>query len=50
MVVAVVVDVVAEKGAVEGYMVITHINSPSGTEHLWQRYVYTLHTNGGFPT
>ena len=34
MVMSVVMSVVAEEDLVEGAMVITHVNSPSGTEHL----------------
>ena len=50
MVMAVVVDVVAEGGVVEGAMVITHMNFPAGTKYSWQKIMYTLHTNGdSFP-
>ena len=45
MVVDMVVDVVAEDDMMEGAMVITHMNSPAGTEHSWQKLFYTLHTN-----
>ena len=46
MFVVIVLDVVAEEDVVGGDMVITHMDSPSGTEHLWQRSVYNLHNNG----
>ena len=46
--VAMVMDVVAKEEVGGGSMVITHINLPPGTEHLWQRPVYTLQTNGAF--
>ena len=46
MVVAIVMDAVAKEEVVEGAMVITHMNSPAGGENVWQKLVYTLHTNG----
>ena len=46
MVVTVAIDMVAEDDMGEVFMVITHMNSPVGTEHLFQKLVYTLHTNG----
>ena len=50
MVVSTVVDVVAKEDVVEVDMVITHMNSPSGTEHSWQMPVYTLQKNRGSST
>ena len=35
MVVSVVMGVVTGEDVVEGAMVITHMNSSAGTEHLW---------------
>ena len=45
MVVAVVMDVVAEEDVVEGAMVKTHINFPEVMKHFCKKLVYTLHTN-----
>ena len=50
MVVAVVMAVVADEDVVEGAMGKTHMNFPSGTEHLRKNIVYTLYTNGDFST
>ena len=44
--VAVVVGMVDEDDIMEGAMFINHMNSPAGTEYLWQKFVHTLHTNG----
>ena len=46
IVVAVVLDMVANEDVVEGAMVITQTNSLSGTYHLYQKLVYNLLTNG----
>ena len=46
VVMAVVIAVVDEEYVVEGAMDKTHMNLPSGREHLLQRIVHTLHTNG----
>ena len=46
MVVAAVVEVVAEEEVVEGAMVITHMDLPAGAEHFWNKLVYTLQNNG----
>ena len=48
MVVDVVVGMVANDDLVEGDMVITHMNSPEGTENLGQKLRYNLHTNEDF--
>ena len=45
MAVAVVMTMVAEEDLVEGAMVITHMNSPTGMDHSWKRPVYTLQTH-----
>ena len=46
VVVAVVVAVVAKEGLGEGAIIITHMNSPAGKEHSWQKTMYTIQTNG----
>ena len=45
MVIAVVMTVVDKEDLVEGGIVLTHMNSPAGTENLLQRPVYTLQSN-----
>ena len=46
MVMAMVVAMVAKEDVEEGAMITTHMNFPAGAKYLWDRYVYTLHTNG----
>ena len=46
MVVVVVMCVVDEEDMAELAMVKTHMYLPSGTEHLWQKLIYNLHTSG----
>ena len=41
-----IMAVLAKEDVVEGTMVKTHMNYTAGTEHLCQRIVHTLHTNG----
>ena len=47
VVVAVVMVMVSEEDVVGLSIVITHLNSPPGTEYLWQMPVYTRQKNGG---
>ena len=47
MVVVVDMELVAKEDVMEGAMIITHTNLPAGMEHLRQRPIYTLQTNGG---
>ena len=41
-VLAMFIDVMVEEDVVEGDMVITHMNSPSGIEHPWKKHVCNL--------
>ena len=41
-------DLVTKDDVVEGAMFKTHMNSPEGIEHLWQKFVYILQTNGDY--
>ena len=42
VVMAVVIEVVANEDVVEGDMVITHMNLPAGMDNFWQKLVYNL--------
>ena len=50
MFMAMSVALVDEEDMLEGSMVTTYMNLLTGMEHLWQRLVHTLHTNGGSST